>query len=118
MAKRTPKGDAPPPKRAQPGPIQRATPIHPEAFLRLPQVLELHPVSESWWWYGIEKGWYPKGIKLSPKVTVWQAWEILDLNDSYRPQLQQLPKATNGKPEWASDSPGAAEARQPGAQRR
>jgi prophage regulatory protein len=45
-------------------------------FLRLRQVLERIPVSKSTWWAGIKKGIYPKGIKLSARVTVWKEADI------------------------------------------
>lgn len=48
----------------------------PDAFLRLPQVLELIPVSRSGWWIGVKTGLYPKPVKLSPRVTVWKASDI------------------------------------------
>lgn len=52
-------------------------PAHVEdAFLRLPQVLSLIPVSRSHWWAGVADGRYPRPIKLSPRVTVWRASEI------------------------------------------
>lgn len=37
------------------------------------------PVSRSQWFDGIRKGIYPKGTKLSSRVTVWKAQEIRDL---------------------------------------
>lgn len=43
-----------------------------DAFLRLPQVLSLIPVSRSGWWAGVKDGRYPQPIKLSPRVTVWR----------------------------------------------
>ena len=45
-------------------------------FLRLPQVLELIPVSRSAWWAGIKTGRYPRGRKLGPRTTVWLRAEI------------------------------------------
>ena len=29
------------------------------------------PISRSTWWKGIKEGRFPKGRKISPKVTVW-----------------------------------------------
>lgn len=33
-------------------------------FLRLPQIMELFPISKSAWWKGCRTGKYPKPIKL------------------------------------------------------
>ena len=45
-------------------------------YLRLPQVLDRIPVSKSTWWAGIRKGIFPKGVKLSPRVTAWLETDI------------------------------------------
>ena len=45
-------------------------------YLRLPEVLKLIPVSKTTWWEGIKSGRYPKGIKLSERVTAWRAEDI------------------------------------------
>jgi predicted DNA-binding transcriptional regulator AlpA len=47
-----------------------------EKFLRLPDVLSYFPVSKSHWWEGVKSGLYPKGIKISPKITVWRESDI------------------------------------------
>lgn len=49
------------------------------ALLRLPQVLELIPISKSSWWQGCKEGKYPKPIKLGPRTTVWKASDVLAL---------------------------------------
>lgn len=49
------------------------------AFLRLPQVLEIFPISRSSWWQGCKSGKYPKPIKLGPRTTVWRKDEIEEL---------------------------------------
>ena len=46
------------------------------ALLRLPQVLNLIPVSRSAWWAGCKSGRYPKPIKLGPRTTAWRAEDI------------------------------------------
>ena len=51
-------------------------------LLRLPQVLELIPVSKSAWWAGIKSGKYPSGIKLGEKTTVWRREDIYAFIDS------------------------------------
>lgn len=45
-------------------------------FLRLPEVLELIPVSKSTWWAGVKSGKYPKAVKLSSRITAWRTTEI------------------------------------------
>ncbi len=45
-------------------------------FLRLPQVLEIFPISRSAWWQGCKDGRFPKPVKLGPKTTVWRKDEI------------------------------------------
>lgn len=45
-------------------------------FLRLPQVLELIPVSKSTWWAGVASGRFPKGVKLGPRTTAWCVSDI------------------------------------------
>ena len=35
------------------------------AFLRLPQVLEIFPISRSSWWKGCKEGRYPQPLKLA-----------------------------------------------------
>jgi predicted DNA-binding transcriptional regulator AlpA len=47
-----------------------------DAFLRLPQVLALIPISRSGWWAGVKDGRFPQPIKLSPRVTVWKASDL------------------------------------------
>lgn len=53
-----------------------AADLSPQKLLRLPQVLELIPISKSAWWAGVRSGRYPKPIKLSPRTTVWRAEDI------------------------------------------
>lgn len=45
-------------------------------FLRLPQVLELIPVGKSTIYYLIQKGEFPKQVKLEPKLSVWRKSDI------------------------------------------
>ena len=40
-------------------------------FLRLPQVLEIIPVSKSTWWKGIKEGRFPKPVKLTERTSAW-----------------------------------------------
>ena len=46
------------------------------ALLRLPQVLDLIPVSRSAWWAGCKNGRYPKPVKIGPRTTAWRAEDI------------------------------------------
>ena len=50
-----------------------------ESLLRLPQVLNIIPISKSAWWQGCKDGRYPKPIKLGPRTTVWRASDIAAL---------------------------------------
>jgi predicted DNA-binding transcriptional regulator AlpA len=51
----------------------------PTKFLRLPQVLEVFPVSKSTWWAGVKSGKYPKSVKLGCRTTAWSAESIREL---------------------------------------
>lgn len=51
--------------------------LHETGFLRLPDVLELIPVSKSVWWEGCRQGRFPKGVKLSARCTAWRVEDIL-----------------------------------------
>lgn len=58
----------------------QTNPAIPETgFLRLPQVLQLIPVSKSGWWLGIKDGRFPKGVKLGKNTTAWRAEDIREL---------------------------------------
>ena len=48
-------------------------------FMRLPQVLQLIPVSKSVWWLGCREGRFPKPVKLGPKTTAWRVEDIAAL---------------------------------------
>ena len=47
-----------------------------DALLRLPQVLELFPVSQPLWYLGIRKGIYPKPVKLGVRAVAWRRSDI------------------------------------------
>ena len=55
-----------------------------DGFVRVNQIIgdadkgvaPFFPVSRSQWFLGIKQGIYPRGIKLSDRVTVWRADEI------------------------------------------
>ena len=48
-------------------------------FLRLPQVLNIVPISKSAWWEGCKTGRFPKPVKLGPRTTAWKAEDIAAL---------------------------------------
>lgn len=60
-----------------------------KGFMRLPEVLELIPVGKSTWWSGIQHGRFPKGIKLSPRTTVWAVEDIEELIESIKQKSTQ-----------------------------
>ena len=48
-------------------------------FMRLPQILQLIPVSKSAWWQGCREGRFPKPVKLGPRTTAWRVEDIATL---------------------------------------
>lgn len=50
-----------------------------DSFLRLPQILELIPISKSTWWQRCKEGRFPKPIKLGPRTSVWRYSDIATL---------------------------------------
>jgi prophage regulatory protein len=53
-------------------------------LLRLPQVLEILPVSKSHFWQGVKDGRYPAPVKLSERITCWRESDILTLIEKAR----------------------------------
>ena len=53
----------------------------PGGFIRLPQILELFPVSRSAWWAGVKSGRYPPSVKLAAGTTAWRTEDIQQLLD-------------------------------------
>jgi len=51
--------------------------IESAGFLRLPQVLELFPISRARWWAGVKSGEFPAGIHLTPRTTAWLRSDIV-----------------------------------------
>jgi prophage regulatory protein len=47
-----------------------------EGYVRLPQVLNVYPVSRSTWWAGVKSGRYPQPVKLGPNTTAWKVEDI------------------------------------------
>ncbi len=52
------------------------TPLPETGFVRLPQILQVFPVSKSTWWLGVKDGRFPKPVKLSARITAWRAEDI------------------------------------------
>ena len=59
--------------------ISHSCAISSLGLLRLPQVLELVPVSKSTWWAGVASGRFPKSVKIGPRTTAWRAEDIYQL---------------------------------------
>jgi prophage regulatory protein len=59
--------------------IPEAQELPRSGLLRIKQVLRFVPVSRSNWWAGVKAGRYPRPLKLSERVTVWRAVEIIRL---------------------------------------
>lgn len=57
-------------------------------FLRLPQILEIFPISKSSWWQGCKDGRFPKPIKLGPRTTVWRKSDIESLAERLSKNLE------------------------------
>lgn len=41
-----------------------------------PPIPAIIPISKSSWWAGVKSGFYPKPIKLGPRITVWRVEDI------------------------------------------
>lgn len=61
--------------------MQHDTVKQTKGFLRLPQVLELFPISKSAWWAGVKEGRFPKPVKLTERTTAWRVEDIHQLID-------------------------------------
>lgn len=48
-------------------------------LLRLPQVLNLIPVSRSAWWAGVKTGRFPRPVRLGPRTVAWRAEDVAAL---------------------------------------
>lgn len=60
----------------------------PDRLLRKPSVLAMLGISHGALYDGIKNGRYPKGYKLSPRVTVWKESEIQAVIDSLTHDLK------------------------------
>ena len=50
-------------------------------FIRLPQVLEIIPISKSSWWMGVKNGKFPAPTKLGERTSAWLLGDIEKLVD-------------------------------------
>lgn len=50
-------------------------------LIRLPDVLQLFPVSRSSWYQGIKIGKYPAPVKIGPRSSAWRESDIKQLID-------------------------------------
>jgi len=50
-------------------------------LVRIPQILDVIPVSPATWWRWVKSGKAPQGIKLSPQITTWRAEDVRALID-------------------------------------
>lgn len=49
------------------------------AFVRLPTILKILPISPSTWWAGVKSGHFPKGVRLGRRITAWCVEDICKL---------------------------------------
>ncbi len=56
--------------------IQGRTEFPEFGFMRLPQVLQIIPVSRSSWYAGIKKKIYPAPVALGPHTSAWRVEDI------------------------------------------
>ena len=45
-------------------------------YVRLPQILNIFPVSKSAWWEGCRSDVFPKPVKLGPRTSAWRVEDI------------------------------------------
>lgn len=72
------------------------TELQQVGFLRLPQVLQLIPVSRATWWAGCKSGRFPKPVKLGPRTTAWRAEDITSLVLTLGGQVTPVAEVTEG----------------------
>jgi prophage regulatory protein len=57
--------------------------LPPIGFIRIRTVLQIIPVSRSAWYLGVQRGQYPKPIKLGPRSAAWRVEDIRALIDKF-----------------------------------
>ena len=56
--------------------MQKAVALPSVGYVRLPQILEIFPLSKSVWWEGCRSGVFPKPVKLGPRTSAWRVEDI------------------------------------------
>ena len=56
--------------------MQQAIALPAVGYVRLPQILEIVPISKSAWWEGCRNGVFPKPVKLGPRTSAWRVEDI------------------------------------------
>ena len=56
--------------------MQKAIALPSVGYVRLPQILEIFPISKSSWWEGCRSGVFPKPVKLGPRTSAWRVEDI------------------------------------------
>ena len=56
--------------------MQKAIALPSVGYVRLPQILEISPVSKSSWWEGCRSGVFPTPVKLGPRTSAWRVEDI------------------------------------------
>ena len=56
--------------------MQKAIALPAVGYVRLPQILEIFPLSQSAWWEGCRSGVFPKPVKLGPRTSAWRVEDI------------------------------------------
>ena len=62
--------------KASKKPKPTVLPDDDDAFVRLPVVLGVFPVSETAWFDGVASGRYPRGFLLGPRTRAWKVRDI------------------------------------------
>ncbi len=52
--------------------MTQSQPPQMTGYLRLPQILEIIPVSRSTWYRGVKSGRYPQSVRLSARAAGWK----------------------------------------------
>jgi predicted DNA-binding transcriptional regulator AlpA len=69
-------------------------------YVRLRQILGPEgpiPVGKSTWWAGVKSRRFPQPLKLTPRITVWRAEDILAIGTVARRSKATLRKAIEGR---------------------
>jgi len=77
-----------PPKPTKKTVNRSVLPEDDDAYVRLPDVLRVYPVSETTWWEGVAAGRFPRPTKLSTRVSAWQVRQIRALLQARAEEVQ------------------------------